>query len=214
MRLHPLVPASSRRPPDLTPPQAPRPCAPPGGPPRAASTLRGPRGRADQPTVEGCRPGAGSWGAHPSRRAGKRKTISPQCSLVRYNPPEGERRLPALRSRGADWGGAPARSRRRGSRTARSTRAAGSNPAGGKAGRLGSGSFPGDWPLRSDSAVGTSPYVPGLLLLRLEIQVPFSSDESEPFVMESGYSENTAKPENGDTHSYTYVLHSLAASPS
>lgn len=62
--------------------------------------------------------------------------------------------------------------------------------------------------------MGTSPYVPGLLLLRLEIQVPFSSDESEPFVMESGYSENTAKPENGDTHSYTYVLHSLAASPS
>ena len=57
VRLHPLFPASSRRPPDLPPPQAPRPCAPSGRPPRVASTLRGPRGRADQRTVEGCPPG-------------------------------------------------------------------------------------------------------------------------------------------------------------
>ena len=58
--------------------------------------------------------------------------------------------------------------------------------------------------------MGPSPYVPGLLLLRLEILVPFSSDESEPFVMESGYSENTAKPET-ETHTH---LHTRPAQPS
>ncbi|CAN0198899.1 unnamed protein product [Rangifer tarandus platyrhynchus] len=100
------------------------------------------------------RPGwdrAGSWGAHPSGRAGKR-TISPQGPPVRYaarrengdSPRFGlveltrEARLPGAAGVGPG--------------TARSTRAAGSNPAGGKAGGLGSGSFreqPAKWYLEA-----------------------------------------------------------------
>ncbi|CAI9164689.1 unnamed protein product [Rangifer tarandus platyrhynchus] len=102
------------------------------------------------------RPGwdrAGSWGAHPSGRAGKR-TISPQGPPVRYaarrengdSPRFGlveltrEARLPGAAGVGPG--------------TARSTRAAGSNPAGGKAGGLGSGSFRGD----SDPCPPTQPW--------------------------------------------------------